>query len=260
MHETGLKDLLSKCGVSELRYLPKTGSTNADAIKWLETGCPDFSVVIADEQTAGRGRFDRKWVTKPGVALAFSVVIKPRENEMPYIQLFSPLAGLAVYSGITSLYQLPVEIKWPNDILINRQKVCGILSETIWNNQALEGIVIGIGINISKGSISLGDMVSVPATSLEDHTADIVDRWSVLAQVLQQFKHWRNELATESFFACWEEHLAYKNEEVEIRGTAGAGLTGRLMGINSSGELILETDSGEVAVQVGDVHLRLRTS
>lgn len=260
MDQQTLQQFLSDTGISEVQYYPATGSTNTDAMQWLETGAPDFSLVVADKQTAGRGRFKRKWVTNPGAALAFSLALRAKPSEMAFIQLFSPLAGIAVSAALERLLHLTPQIKWPNDILLDGQKTCGILSETAWMDNQLAGIVVGIGINITPASIPPAEMLTFPATCLEEETGNTVDRWQILKEVMHQFAGWRNKLATEEFFTYWQKHLAYAGEEVEIRGTAGAEVTGRLIGIDPSGELVLETESGEVSIQVGDVHLRLRSS
>lgn len=258
MDSSTLYQILAPTGIREARYETQTGSTNNDALAWLAEGVDDFSVIVADEQTAGRGRFERKWVTHPGVALAFTVIFHPREEEFPYIHLFSPLAGIAVAAGLDKLLHLKPQIKWPNDVLIERAKVCGILSETAWNGSRVEGVVVGIGINVLPQAIPPAQAVSFRATCLCDHYHDPIDRWQVLAEILQQMKDWRVKLGRPEFFQYWQEHLAFAGEEVEIQGALGAEVSGRLVGIDPSGELLIETEAGEVSVQVGDVHLRLR--
>ena len=259
MDSASLQQLLAPAGIRSARYLAQTGSTNTDALAWLSDGAEDFSVIAADEQTAGRGRFERKWVTNPGSALAFTLIIHPTERELPYIHLFSPLAGIAVTAGLENLLHLHPLIKWPNDVLIDRSKVCGILSETAWDGSAIRGIIIGIGINIAPSSLPPAGMLSFPATCLQDHLSISVDRWQVLAAILQQMKEWRARIGQPEFFEYWQQHLAFAGEEVEIKGALGAEVSGRLTGIDPSGELIIETEAGEVSVQVGDVHLRLRS-
>lgn len=258
MDQSALSKLLSASGLADLRYLPTTGSTNADALQWLESGAPDFSLVIADEQTAGRGRFDRRWITTPGAALAFTLILRPVPAEMPYIHLFSPLAGIGVSAALEKSLQLYPQIKWPNDVLIDRQKICGILTETSWNGDKLVGVVIGIGVNITPLSLPPAEMLSYPAACLEDKAGKTLDRWAILAEILHQLKGWRKKIAQDDFFEYWQNHLAFAGEEVEIRGAMGAEVEGRLVGIDPSGELVIETDNGEVSIQVGDVHLRLR--
>jgi BirA family transcriptional regulator, biotin operon repressor / biotin---[acetyl-CoA-carboxylase] ligase len=258
MDQEKLDQKFKGLGLGEIRYYPSIGSTNTDALQWIEDGAPDFSLVIADEQTAGRGRFQRKWVTNPGAALAFTVIIHPRIEEMDAVNMFSPLAGLAVCSALESSLHLHPQIKWPNDVLVDCKKICGILTETVWTGDHLNGVAIGIGINISEMSIPPEEMLSFPATCVEEITHSPINRWEFLRNVLHKLKVWRKKLKQPYFFQYWEEHLAFKGEQVEINGTISSELTGILMGINPSGELLVDTEMGEVAVQVGDVHLRLR--
>ena len=94
--------------------------------------------MIADQQTKGRGRLGRSWVTNPGAALAFSIILRPTAEEIDHLGLFSPLAGLAVCLALQNLH-LPAEIKWPNDVLLARRKTCGILAESVWQGEQLQG-------------------------------------------------------------------------------------------------------------------------
>lgn len=243
---------------TEVRYLTTTGSTNQDAQDWLSAGAPDGCIVVADEQTAGRGRFDRKWVTLPGTALAFSMVIRLKPDELPYIALFTTLAGIAVSAAIESLWSIRPQIKWPNDVLIGEKKICGILGEAVWNESRLEGLVLGIGVNVKKGSVPPVHQVSFQAGCLEDVVNIEINRIDLLSQILTEFDRWRPAIGTSDFIAYWQNHLAFKDQEVKLVATGGSEVTGRLVGVDQSGELILETESGEISVQVGDVHLRLR--
>jgi BirA family transcriptional regulator, biotin operon repressor / biotin---[acetyl-CoA-carboxylase] ligase len=245
--------------VNEIRYLPITGSTNQDAMDWLIAGAGDGCVVGADEQTAGRGRFDRKWVTLPGSALAFSMVIRPKPEELLYLPLFTPLAGIAVSSAIESLWPVHPLIKWPNDVLLGGKKICGILGELAWDESKLVGLVLGIGVNVSKGAVPPVEQVSFQAGCLEEVLKTEVDRVDFLAQILNEFHRWRAYIGSADFIEYWQDHLAFKNQEVKLVATGGAEVFGRLVGVDKTGELILETDLGETSVQVGDVHLRLRS-
>ncbi|MEN4100610.1 MAG: biotin--[acetyl-CoA-carboxylase] ligase, partial [Anaerolineaceae bacterium] len=120
-------DHLAGLPVSELRYFDSIGSTNDEALRWAEQGAPDAALVVADTQTAGRGRMDRRWVTRPGVALAFSLALRPTPVEASALGLFSPLGALAVAAALRENYGLLAEVKWPNDVLLERRKCCGIL-------------------------------------------------------------------------------------------------------------------------------------
>jgi len=252
-----LSDVLQDLGLA-YRYLPSTESTNDDARTWLDEGAADMSIVIADEQTKGRGRFERKWHTRAGAALASSLVILPTEHELDLVHLFSPMTGIAVAATLEKLFGLHPQIKWPNDILLSGKKVCGILSESAWIGSELKGVVIGTGINITSDAIPPGEMMSLPATCVEAETGYPVDRWLVLREYLTQMFHWRTHLGNEHFFHFWRSHLAYLGEEVEIQGNLEKDVTGILEGVAENGDLLIRSGQQRIQVRVGDVHLRLR--
>jgi BirA family biotin operon repressor/biotin-[acetyl-CoA-carboxylase] ligase len=165
-----------------------------EAAEWLQAGAADFSLVLANEQTAGRGRFQRRWYTPPDAALAFSLILRPRESEEGQQSLlFTGLGAVAVCEALERLYGLRPQIKWPNDVLVTGKKVCGILSEAHWQGEKLLGIVLGIGINVAPSSVPPVSAVLFPATCVEDCLASSiyqapvrVDRFQLLAGVLER--------------------------------------------------------------------------
>lgn len=243
-----------------LQYLPSTGSTNDDALRWLEEGALEYTAVFADEQTKGRGRFQRRWITNPGAALAVSVVLYPKENERQFIALFAPLAGIALTDALEGLFGIAPQIKWPNDVLLGEKKVSGILTETHWVGSDLRGVVIGTGVNITTGAIPPEEMLTFSATCLEAELGYLVDRWELLAAYLEKLVTWRENLGKDSFMRYWQAHLAFVNRAVEIRGTQGVVVGGILEGISPDGELLIRDGAIQHSVQAGDVHLRLRAS
>ena len=118
MNQNELKKSLSKLPLGDIRYFDSIGSTNDEALAWAATDAPDLSLVIADEQTAGRGRLDRKWFTPKGTALAFSLILRPTAAERPHLSRTVGLAALAVADSLRTR-GLAAQIKWPNDILIS---------------------------------------------------------------------------------------------------------------------------------------------
>ncbi len=253
-----LIDLLQGMDLGSIQYLPSTESTNDDAHTWMDQGAPDMSIVIADEQTKGRGRFHRKWHTRAGAALACSLIIRPIERERNLLHLLSPMAGIAVASTLEKLYSIQPQIKWPNDVLLSGKKVCGILSETAWIGDDLRGVVIGTGINITPRAIPPMEELTFPATCIETEAGLTVDRWQLLSEFLTQMIFWRSQLGNDLFFDYWRQRLAFLGEEVEIRGAMGHELDGALEGIADNGDLLIRSYLGLIPVKVGDVHLRLR--
>lgn len=256
MNKDQLIQYLAGLPIPDIRFFDSIGSTNDEALAWAEAGAANGSLVVAEQQTKGRGRLGRTWVTNPGSALAFSMVLRPSPNEIEHIGLFSPLAGLAVCLALQGL-GLPAEIKWPNDVLLARRKTCGILAESSWRGNSLEGVVVGIGINVAPDSIPPAAKLQFPATCIEDHLGHPVDRGKLLSQVLSEFFDWRKVLSSREFFQAWEERLAFKGETVHLANIGAESLTGTLVGVDENGNLRLRLSSGEVKiVSVGDVHLR----
>jgi BirA family biotin operon repressor/biotin-[acetyl-CoA-carboxylase] ligase len=253
-----LNSALKNSPVSNWRAFDEIGSTNDEALRWLDEGATDFSLVIADSQNKGRGRFDRKWVTRPGTSLAFTVIFKPtpEESKVP-TPLYAPMCGLAVWQALHDKLGLNPQIKWPNDVLLEREKCCGILVEAAWTGTTLNGIIAGIGINIAEGSLPPAGTALFLATWIEQHTGKPVDRFALLSDVLVSLADWRSQLGTAQFYDTWQEHLAFKGERVRVEQAGNEPLLGTEMGIDSNGNLLLLDASGAtITVEVGDVHLR----
>lgn len=256
VEEATLREHLRGLPLAEICFLAETGSTNDDAQRWLEAGAADASLVVADRQTAGRGRLDRRWVTRAGAALAFSLILRPTPAELPRLALFSPLAGLAVCDGLAACCGLSAEIKWPNDVLLQRRKVCGVLAETNWQGDRLAGVVLGVGVNVAPSAVPPADALMFPAISVEEAAARPVPRWELLAALLRAVFSWRPKLGSPEFFHAWEERLAFKGEAVQVQRPEGR-LEGRLIGVASQGGLVLRTAAGkEEVITAGDVRLR----
>ncbi len=244
--------------MGEVRYLPSVSSTNDVALQWASAGAPDFSLVAADEQTAGRGRFQRRWVTPPGSALAFSLIVRPTPVEAQALQIFSPWGALAVAGALEALGLAP-EIKWPNDVLLSRRKVCGILVEATWLGSTPEAVIVGIGVNAARPSAPPDSEVLFPATSVEAALGHPLDRWRLLESILAWLAGWRPRLGSAEFYRAWEARLAFRGEWVRVGLGDEPALDrlGQVLGIGPAGELRLHGENGaEFSIQVGEVHLR----
>jgi BirA family transcriptional regulator, biotin operon repressor / biotin---[acetyl-CoA-carboxylase] ligase len=245
---------IQKLPISKIRYFDSIGSTNDEALVWAEQGAPDLSIVIADEQTAGRGRLERKWFTPKGSALAFSLILRPADNT--HLSRTVGLAALSIADSCARLGLSP-QIKWPNDILLNVKKTAGILIETIWAGDEVTALVIGMGINILKQSIPPAGQLKFPATSLETELGHPVEREQVLQEILSRVVVHRTEIDTDAFLAAWENYLAYKNQNVQIINGANEIMEGKLLGLQANGSLRLQDELGnQLTVHVGDVSLR----
>jgi len=248
---------LASLPLAQVRFFESIDSTNTHCLDWANEGADDLSLVIADHQSAGRGRVDRKWVTNPGAALAFSLILRPRASELSCLSFFSPLGALAIRAALERIYHLAPEIKWPNDVLMNRKKLAGILVENVWAGSSLKAIVIGLGVNITPAALPPQSQLLFPATCVESEVGGPVARWELLAGVLAYMLQFREKMGSREFFEEWSSHLAFKGERVCISGNLKPDLTGRLVGIDPEGDLLIETEDAKcVKVKVGDVRLR----
>ena len=223
---------------------------------WAANDAKDLTLVVADEQTAGRGRLDRKWFTPPGTALAFSLILRPSAAERPHLSRMVGLAALSVADSLLARGLSP-QIKWPNDILLNECKVAGILIESVWSGEDVDCIVIGIGVNILKGAVPDPDMLLFPATSLEDALGYPVERAEVLHDILDTFIGLRPQISTDEFMAKWEKLLAYRDRQVQVERGGEGSMIGNVSGLGKDGSLRLRDQNGKsLTVQFGDVRLR----
>jgi BirA family transcriptional regulator, biotin operon repressor / biotin---[acetyl-CoA-carboxylase] ligase len=260
MNEFALHRSLMNSPVSQVRAFTSIASTNDEALQWIDEGAPDFALVIADEQTKGRGRLDRPWITMPEASLAFSIIFRPTQSELAAPSaLYAPLCGLAVWHTLHENLGLDPKIKWPNDILLEQQKCCGILVEASWTGSQFNGVVMGIGINITAQSIPSDAVLRFPATWLEKYTRQPVDRFALLAQITSAMQFWRSRMGSREFFETWQTHLAFRGETVSIVQNEKTSIIGIEEGIDALGNLVLREPSGKkTTIEVGDVSLRLR--
>jgi BirA family biotin operon repressor/biotin-[acetyl-CoA-carboxylase] ligase len=243
-----------------LRYYASLASTNSQAAEWAAAGAPHLALVVADEQTGGRGRAGRRWYTPPGAALAFSLVLRPETAPDPQrlIARLTALGALAVSDALIAGCHLAVEIKWPNDVLVHRCKLCGVLAEATWQGDQLREIILGIGVNVGPESVPPKQELLFPATCVEHETGSRVDRWQLLRRILICLLDRLENLDSEAFFQDWQARLAFRSEWVQLTG-ASATLEGRLAGLGSDGALQLALPSGEIiSVYTGDLRLRPR--
>ncbi len=245
---------ISSLPIAEIRYFESIGSTNDEALAWAAKGAPDLSLVVADEQTAGRGRLKRKWFTPKGTALALSLIVRP-SGRAP----LSRTVGLAALSITDSLTRqgLAPQIKWPNDILLNGRKAAGILIETVWSGADVDSLVIGMGVNVNRESVPPLEHLQFPATSIEEELGHPLDRDELLRDILSAFLARRPQMDTDSFLQAWEGLLAFRGEQVQISSNDDDPVMGQLLGLESDGSLRLHDEQGRpIIVRFGDVSLR----
>ena len=226
MKQTELETHLKNLPLGGIRFFEQIPSTNDEASSWIKAGCPDLALVIADTQTAGRGRGGRKWFTPPGSALAFSVVLRADAQiyklmEFQTTARLNGLGALAVCMALQKNYQLPAKIKWPNDIIVKGKKLSGVLAEAHWTGNNLTAVILGIGINVATVSVPSADWDThnpqpFPATCVESLVDGPVNRWGLLYNVLEELIIWRDRLSGPEFLQTWRDNLAFLGEWVQI--------------------------------------------
>lgn len=256
MNQNELKKSLSRLALGDIKYFESIGSTNDEALAWAADNAHDLSLVIADEQTAGRGRLDRKWFTPKGTALALSLILRPTAEEKPHLSRTVGLAALAVTESLRAR-GLDAQIKWPNDVLIYGRKVCGILVESVWSGEDVDCAVIGIGVNVLKESVPPAENLLFPATSIEQELGQSPDRVDVLSGILAAFLSLRPRLTSDEFLSQWMGLLAFQGETVQVETANMPPVSGKISGLDPDGSLRLLNEHGEtVTVRFGDVRLR----
>ncbi len=251
--------------VRQIEYLPSVGSTNDLAKQLGALGAPEATLVVADEQTAGRGRLGRAWWTPPGSALALSLLLRPQFHPTLAHRL-TMLAGLAAAEAIEHVTGLHVGLKWPNYIVIEKSssvvglsssilKLGGILTETSISGQDMEFAVIGLGLNVN---VDFGGWDDLPeATSLMNELGRKADRLDILGAWIER---WAARYLTldhdDQLRADWSARLVTLGREVVARN-GGNSITGWAEGVSESGALLIRQADGTLAsVEAADVTLR----
>lgn len=233
-----------------VRFFEQVGSTNDVGLKWLAEGAPGGAVVVADEQTSGRGRLGRSWTAPAGTALTFSYLLRPEASALSRAAM---LGGLAVSEALEQLGVAEVGIKWPNDVQIGRLKVCGVLPEASWDGGSLVGVVLGIGLNARVDFT--GSPFADSATSLEDALGERVSRVDLLALLLKRLDYWAGDLNGAALFEAWRGRLNMLNLPVSVIN-AGSPVEGIAEGVDADGALLVRGNDGQVRrALAGDIAL-----
>lgn len=256
MNKTDLQVALRGLPLGDLRFFESISSTNDEALAWAAQDAPDLSLVIADEQTSGRGRSGRKWFTPPKTALAFSLILRPTAAERTHPARTTGLGALALADSLRTIGLAP-QIKWPNDVLLNGKKVAGILVESVWTGDTLDASVLGMGVNVLAASVPPADQTLFPATSIENELGNPIEPTELFSDILASLIGWRSRLGTNKFMQAWEDALAFRGKQVQVWAGNDEPLTGFLLGLESDGSLRLRDERGNpVTVQFGEIHLR----
>jgi BirA family biotin operon repressor/biotin-[acetyl-CoA-carboxylase] ligase len=243
------RDLPTRFIGQKIIYYPALDSTMNAAKREALWGAEAGTIIVADEQTAGRGRLQRTWISPQGV-LSFSVILRPN---MLYLPDMIMLASLAVTYGIRDITGLMPGIKWPNDVLINGKKVCGILIENDIRKNVLRHMVIGFGININISMANYPEISSI-ATSLCDLLGHPVSRIDVLRQILIELDKLYQKLPQGDFiFEEWKNNLVTIGQNISVN-QGDEYYQGIAESVSRDGGLILkQIDGSQIKIIAGDI-------
>ena len=231
-------------------------STNEEAKRQALQGAPSGSLFIAEQQTGGKGRLGRSWVSPPGTGMWFSVLLRPGVLPM-HVAATTLLAGAAVCGAVREVSGCPAMIKWPNDVVSGTRKICGILTEMSAEMERVEFVVIGVGVNVNAAAFP--DVLREKATSIRIETGRPLRRVTLLQEILRRLEKLLKENAvalTPAFLESYKSACASLGRQVGFQHN-GRQMTGTAVDISPEGELIvriadgsLETVfSGEVSIQ-----------
>lgn len=245
----------SACFGRPARGFASCPSTNAEAADWARAGAPEGALVVTDHQTAGRGRLGRGWNDAPGQNLLFSVVLRPALP--PHrLGLVTLAGGVAVAESIAE-WTAPVEprIKWPNDVLLDSRKCCGMLLESSLRPDPF--VVLGIGLNVNQTEFP--PPLAGRATSLRLETGRLIPRAALLRQILARLDYWTGRLATDDATVreAFVTRMVGRGERAEVRlSDNDAPVVGVIEGIDTAGALRFRTDDGVRTLHAGEVTFR----
>ncbi|WP_332630152.1 biotin--[acetyl-CoA-carboxylase] ligase [Halalkalibacter flavus] len=230
----------------ELTYFDTTNSTQYTAHKLAQEGAPEGHVVIANEQTAGKGRLGRDWYSRKGTSVSMSIILRPDlpPQKTPQLTL---LTAVAVVRAIKNITGIQCDIKWPNDILLKGRKLVGILTEMQADPDRVHSVIIGIGMNVNQRSADFDPAVRELATSLAIEKDESVDRALVISAVLNEFEQLYDLYLKEGFTtirSLWEAYSLSIGTYIYAR-TMREVIYGYAKGITNDGVLLLEDEQGQ---------------
>ena len=235
-----------------LRF-PSLTSTNSEATRLASEGAAEGLCIVADEQTAGRGRLQRPWISPSGAGIYCSILLRPK-IAMAKWPLITLAAALGVVDALAAVCEIEADIKWPNDILVNGRKACGILAETA-DTPSGRALVVGIGINLTSNGFPRE--LRSTATSLEEATGHPVEREPVLQALISALDHYYQLLHQgydTQLISRWCEQSSYANGKSVSVASGDESIVGMTRGLEADGALRVETPKGKIRIiHAGDV-------
>ena len=261
LNQEELKQILAGKFIGHhLHYYEEIGSTNDEAFRLGLAGAPEGTVLIADRQTAGRGRMQRSWHSPDETNIYNSIILRP-EIELAKAPQISILAGVAVAEVLNDYCPDKVKLKWPNDVLIDRKKVCGILPQVKTSANAVNFIVLGIGINVNINNNQFPDEIRDLATSLVIETGNEISRLELIISLYENLTKWYKQLLKKGFGSIREKWLSLTpmiGQTVQVMFYEET-VSGQAIGLDEDGSLILLTDNNEtIRISAGDATILKR--
>ena len=242
-----------------MEYHPSVDSTNRVAKALAYHDAPEGTIVVAEEQTGGKGRLERNFFSPRGKGIWFSVILRPKflPHEAPKCTL---MAAVAVAEAMNR-FNLKAEIKWPNDIMFEGRKLVGILTEITGELGKITYLVIGVGINVNISRDEFPDELRPIAASLSEISGGEISRVEFFRAVLEEFDKLYREVNASGFDDILNRWRKFnitlgKNIRVISAGDGGETFTGKAVDLNSDGALVVETAEGLRTVYAGDVSIR----
>ena len=230
----------------KLYYYPEIGSTNDEAYRLGMEGAPEGTVIIAGSQTKGKGRMQRVWHSPAGSNIYTSIVLRPRLKSTAAPQI-SLVAGVAVAELLEQYCPGRVTLKWPNDVLLNERKVCGILAQMKTMAEEVDFVVVGIGLNVNIQRNEFPEELRNLATSLRAEAGRKISRQDLIISLYENLAKWYKKLLQDGFAAVKEKWLSLapmigRNVQVMFLQET---VTGKALGIDGQGALLVLTTKGE---------------
>lgn len=248
---------LDKSAGFALEYSEEIDSTNNRARALAEAGCDEWTVVLAESQTAGRGRMGKQFYSPKGGGIYMSVVVRP-DCEVQYANMLTLAAAAAVAEAVEAVCGTEAKIKWVNDIFVGTKKVCGILTEASvgLEEQRLRYAVVGIGINVAPPPGGFPEELQDIATSIFDTPCLESVRAPLVAEILRRFRAYAEALVARRYMESYRSHLMVLGREVTLIGPKTREYV-RVLDLTNDGALIVEDDNGQRrAINSGEVSLR----
>lgn len=257
-NQTALESALTTRWLGKnLIFMDEVDSTNTQVRRLADQGAPEGTLVAAEQQNAGKGRRGRSWDGPKGSGIWMSFLLRP-DFAPENASMLTLVAAMAVSDGIWEVCGLGCQIKWPNDIVADGKKLCGILTEMSSEMDSIHYVIVGIGINV--GIRRFPEEIQATATSLALCTGETVERAKLVDAVLRGWERWYEvflrTMDLEGLQEAYNSRLVNLGREVRVLAQSGS-YTGVSHGINKTGELIVELPDGELRnVMSGEVSVR----